>query len=76
MVLSDADLEEARRQFFADTGEDPSVGDPERDPVGEPGQAQDDDEWDEQEGGGRGDLSLGALGLLGITVLMAFLTPA
>jgi hypothetical protein len=69
MVLSDADLEEARRQFFADTGDDP-----EQAPVGEPGQAQDDeDEWDDQEGGGRGGISLGALGLLAVTVFMAFL---
>lgn len=73
MVLSDADLEEARMQFFADTGEDPDqapVGD--QAPAGDGGPAPDGDDWEYQEGGGR-DLTLGAVGLLAITVFMAFL---
>ena len=68
MVLSDADLEEARKQFLADTGDD---GEPDQDQgpaeVQEP--EADADEW---EGGGKRDLSLGAFGLLAITVVMAF----
>jgi hypothetical protein len=66
MVLSDADLEEAKAQFYADTGEDAvattSNGNVEAD------QGADDRD---QDGGGR-DLSLGALSLLAVTVAMAF----
>lgn len=62
MDLSAAYFEEARKQFFADTGDDVGADETRV-------QDQGDADWD-QGGGGR-DLTFGALGLLAITVVMS-----
>lgn len=63
-VLSESVLREAEEQFREDTGDTEMV-------QTVPAATVEDDEWDYKEGGGR-DLSMGAIGLLAITVVMSF----
>jgi hypothetical protein len=74
-VLSESALREGEAHYREDTGDtEPVVRTPA--PAENPVQAENSEEWDDKDGGGRGYISMGAIGLLAVTLVMAFVTPA
>lgn len=73
-VLSESALRLAEEHFNEDTGDTaqaPVPADRNPNPVEASDDPEDPEDWDNKEGGGR-SLSIGAIGLLAITVVMAF----